>query len=133
MSVIQVEAHLSAEELLKAVEQLSEQELEQFFDKIVKMRAQQSAPRLSLQESELIARINQPMALDIRQLYDDLMAKRRASSLTEKEYEELLRLTNEVEKSDAERVRCLVELASIRNLPIDDLMNQLGIQALPYE
>ncbi len=133
MSVIQVEAQLSAEELLKAVEQLSAQELEQFFDKIVKMRAQQSAPRLSLQESELIARINQPMALDIRQQYDDLIAKRRASSLTKKEHEELLRLTNEVEKSDAERVHCLVELARIRNLSIDDLMNQLGIQALPYE
>ena|ERR1051325_6029240 len=133
MSVIQVEAQLSSEELLKAVEQLSAQELERFFDKIVEMRAQQKAPRLTLQESELLARINQPIARDTRQRYHDLIEKRRASLLNEAEYEELLRLTDEIEKADAERVRSLVELARVRNLSLDDLIKQLGIQAPPYE
>lgn len=133
MSIIQVEAQLSSEQLLKAVEQLSEQELERFFDKIIEMRSQHIAPRLSLTESELFAKINQPLSPNTRQLYHQQIAKRRAGSLTEKECEELLRLTDEVEKSDAERLRCLVELARIRNLSVDELMNQMGIQAPPYE
>jgi hypothetical protein len=133
MSTIQVEAQLSSEQLLKAVQQLSEQELEQLFDKIVELRSPQLAPRLPLAESELIAKINQPMPLDRRQRYHKLIAKRRAGSLTDSEYEELLQLTDEAENADAERMRCLVELARIREITLDELMIQMGIQPPSYE
>lgn len=133
MSVIQVEAQVTSEELLKAIRQLSRQELEQLFDQIVELRSGNAASRLSLTESELMAKINQPIAADRRRRYHELLDKRRAQQITEAEYEELLRLTDEVEQGDAKRVQCLVELARLRNLSVDELLSQMGIRALPYE
>ncbi|MDF5724673.1 MAG: hypothetical protein PUP91_30260 [Rhizonema sp. PD37] len=47
MPVIQVEAQVSAEQLLKAVEQMQAQEFEVFVTQVLLLRAQREAPRLS--------------------------------------------------------------------------------------
>lgn len=133
MPVIQVEAQLTSEQLLNAVKQLSEEEREQFFEHLVEWRSQDKLPRLSLTESELLARINQSLSLEVRERYHELTAKRRALLISDEEYEELLRLTDEVEKADAERIRCLMELARLRKVPLDELIRQMGILPQPYE
>lgn len=47
MPTIHVEAEVSREELLKAVEQLSPQELSQFVSQVLTLRARRDAPGLS--------------------------------------------------------------------------------------
>ena len=131
MSTIQVEAQVSAEQLLQAVQQLSEQELEQFFNKIVELRSPIVAPTLSIAESELIAKINQPVLPAIQQRHQELMAKRHAQSITEREYDELLVLIDKLEKADAERIRCMRELARLRKVSFDEVTQQLGIKQQP--
>ncbi len=60
--------------------------------------------------------------------YDELGIKRDAGTLTADEYDELLQLTDQIEKVDAERLRHLAELARLRQTSLDALMDELDIK-----
>jgi hypothetical protein len=103
MPAIQLTADLSSEQLLQAVTQLSPRELTKFLKQVAAVRPPQAEHTLSRRESELLLKINQGVPELIQQRYDDLIAKRRAQTLTPDEYAELLSLTDQVELSDARR------------------------------
>lgn len=128
MSTIQVEAQLSYNELLKAVEQLSLPELEQFVPQIIALQARYRAPTLPKDEANLLLRINQGVPSNIQERYDELIAKRRAETLTPEEHSELLRLTEHIERLEAKRAEHMAELARLRNTSLTALMEELGIQ-----
>ncbi|MBI4671108.1 MAG: STAS/SEC14 domain-containing protein [Chloroflexi bacterium] len=132
MPVIQLEAQVPTDKLLSVVEQLSEPELEQFARDVSTIVARRKAPSLSQRESELLLKINQGVPSDVHQRYTELIAKRQDETLTEDEYAELLQLTNQVEEIDAERIRYLAELASLRGVTLIALMESLGITTPPY-
>ncbi len=64
--------------------------------------------------------------------YHELIENRRDATLTPDEYAELLALTDEVETFDANRVEYLAALASIRNIPLKVLMDELEIHPPDY-
>jgi hypothetical protein len=129
MPTIQLNAQLSAADLLHAVEQLEPGELNQFVSAVVALRARRQSNGASLAESELLDRINVGLAPERRTRYDDLVAKRRAEALSPAEHAELLQLTDEVEKLQAERARAVVELAQLRQQPLAAVLQELGILA----
>lgn len=131
MTTIHVEAHFSADDLLKAIEQLENTELERFVERLIDLKAQRSAPSLSEGETELLSRINQGLPSDLADRYRRLIEKRRAASLLPEEHEELLRLSDQSERLEAERVEALAELARLRGTSLTRLMSDLGIQAPP--
>jgi hypothetical protein len=132
MPTIQVKAELTANELLLAVQQLGKKELEQFVYQVVNLRAKREAPSLPKAEAELLKKINRGIPKDIRERYKVLIEKRRDEELTPKEYKELLKLSDEVEKIEAQRVEYLAEMAMLRQTSMADLMKSLGIQAPAY-
>ena len=132
MPVIQVEAQLRTDELLKAVGQLNQPDLEQFVSQIIALRAKRQAPSLPRDESELLLKINAGVPSDIKERYNTLIAKREAETLTPDEYEELLQLTQQVENLQVRRVECLAELARLRGTSLTALMHNLGIQPSAY-
>lgn len=132
MPVIQVEAQVPAAELLKAVEQLSQPDLEQFVSQVVALRAKRHAPSLPRVESELLLKINQGVPSDIQKRYNELIAKRQAETLTSDEYQELLRLTQQVEEFEVRRVEYLAELARLRGTSLTTLMENLEIRPPAY-
>lgn len=132
MSVIQIEMQISTEQLFKAVERMPQNELEKFVTRLLALRAQPEVPRLSEVESELMLNINRGVPLELQHRYDELIDKRREETLNEDEYSELLRLTDEVEKLDVERMECLMELARLRKKPLKTLMQELGIKPPAY-
>ncbi len=132
MTYVEVKAQLSIEELLRAVGQLSQLELENFMQRAMALRAQRQAPSLTHAETELLQRINQRMPPKIQSRYDTLISKRKAETLTPQEYEELLELTDAVEAFEAQRVESLVELARLRKLSLPELLQQLGISTPEY-
>lgn len=132
MSSVQVKTDLPFPELLHAVEQLNQFDLEQLMTRIITLQANRQAPALSKEETDLLLRINQGIPLVIQTRFDQLVAKRRAESLTPDEHQELLYLVNQIEKSDAERIRELTKLAQLRGVTLTTLMDQLGIQPPPY-
>ena len=128
MPTIQIEADLSSDQLLTAARQLPRREFDQFVMRVLSLRAERVAPVLPAAESELLLRINHPVPDDLQHRYDELIGRRDKRTLTSEEHEELLGLTDQIELLEAERMGHLIELAQIRRIPLDELMNQLGLQ-----
>ncbi len=132
MSTVKVEVQLFSGDLLKAVEQLSQSDLEQFVSQVMTLQAQRKARSLPQIEAELLIKINQGIPSDIQRLYNELIAKREAETLTVEEHQNLLQLTEQVEKLQAQRIESLAELARIRGISLTVLMTNLGIKTSEY-
>jgi len=132
MSTVQIESQVSLDELLNGVAQLSLPELEHFVLRVIALQAQRKSPSLPRNETELLLKINQGLPLDTQKRYDELVAKRKAETLTPDEHQELLRLIDQIEKSDAERVKYMVDLAHLRGTSLTALMEDLGIRPPAY-
>jgi hypothetical protein len=120
---------MSITELLQAVNQLNEPDLDQLVDRVLLLRAKRKNNILSAAETELLLHINQG---DLHQPYQALEKKQDAEILTNGEYEELLELSDRIEILAAERAESLVKLAQLRQVPLMQLMNELGIKAPEY-
>ena len=132
MSVIQVQARVSTEQLLEAVEQMPTDEFSAFVSQLLVIRVQREIPRLPATEARLLMQINQSIAPELQRRYDDLCIRRQAAILTSEEYTELLTLSDQIEQWAADRIAFLAELARIRQVSLPDLMSTLGIQAPEY-
>jgi hypothetical protein len=75
---------------------------------------------------ELKAKRERPKEFNER--YRELTKKRQEERLTEAEHEALIRLTDEAELKQAERLQALVELARLRNMSLQEVMDALGIK-----
>lgn len=128
MPTIHIEADLSSDQLLSAAQQLPRREFDQFVTRVLSLRAERGAPVLPAAESDLLLKVNHPVPDDLQHRYDELLARRDARTLTSEEHEELLALTDQVELLEAERMQHLIELAQLRRITLDELMNQLGLQ-----
>jgi hypothetical protein len=127
MPTINIQADVSVDMLVKAAEQLSETELRQFTSQVLALNAKRTAPSITQQEAELLVHINTRLPEDVQRRYDELIARRDAETLGDAEYQELLRLTTQVESFDVARVEALSKLASRRGLTLSALMRQLEI------
>jgi hypothetical protein len=129
MPTINIQADVSVEMLVKAAEQLSETELRHFTSQILALHAKRTAPSVTQAEAELLVHINSRLPEDVQRRYDELIAKRDAEMLSDAEYEELLRLTKQVEAFDVARVEALSQLAAHHSVTLSVLMRQLGIES----
>ena len=126
-------AKVSADQLLEAASQLNPGELEQFVTQVIALQARRRAPSVTKTETELLMKINNGLPTDVRARYWVLIGKRQEESLTEEEYEELLRLSDQTEQLQVERLEALIELAQLRGTTLDALMDSLGIKAPPVQ
>ncbi len=127
MATIHIKAQLSYEELLNAIDQLNLPDLEKLVSQVISLQAKRKAKSFSKDETELLLKINQKIDPKIKERYDELITKRQEEILSSQEYDELLKLTNEVEKFNVKRVENLTRLAQLRNVTLDELMKNLGI------
>ena len=124
---------LETEQLLNAALQMPQQELDQFVARLFTLKAKERAPVLSEREAELLNKIYQPLPDGMQQQLNELIEKRQAATISEKELQELIGLTNRVELFDAERLEHLIELAHLRSVPLENLIRQLGIKPVPHD
>jgi hypothetical protein len=89
-------------------------------------------PGLTARESRLLADISAGLPTATWQRYRELCAVRRDDRISDEEYGELLRLTEEVEVWNARRVELLSELARLRKVPLRELVAQMGLAPPPY-
>lgn len=125
--------HIETAELLNAALQLPPIELEKFVTNLFVLKAKEHTPSLSQRESELLLQINQSLPPLQRKRLNLLIKKRQAHTITPAEMQELKQMTHEIEKSDALRLKCLIELAAIRNVPLNDLIKQMGLKPYPHD
>jgi secreted Zn-dependent insulinase-like peptidase len=129
MSTLRIETQVTTEQLLAALDQMSQAEFEQFAEHVLALRLRRNPTVLAARESELLQGINQGLPSDLRQRYHELIAKRDAGTLSTAEHAELLQLTDQVEQREAERLEQLVALAALRQVTVPQLMHDLGIMA----
>ncbi len=86
---------------------------------------------LSQTRFELLTKIRQGIPADLQRRFDDLIGKRRGRTISQAEYEELLRLTEQIEDLDARRVEYLAELARLRETTVPALMKDLDLKTPP--
>lgn len=128
MPTINIQAEVSVDVLVKAVEQLHEAELRQFTAQVLALNAKRMAPSVTQGEALLLLHINGRLPQDIQRRYDELIVKRDAETLDTEEYAELLRLTRQVEAFEVARLEALTKLASLRGVTLPELMRQLDIR-----
>jgi hypothetical protein len=83
-------------------------------------------------EADLLQRINEGLPQLLGQRYHELVARRRAETLTPEEQVELIGLSDQIEAANARRIEYLIDLARLRKTSLEALMSQLGIKAPGY-
>lgn len=129
MPTIQIET----DQLLDAALQMPEEELKQFVARLFALKAREKTSVLSQSEADLLLKINEGLPPALQERLNELIDKRQSYTITEQELQELIRLTEEVEQFDVERLKHLIELAHLRNVSLDQLINQLGIKPASHD
>ncbi len=124
---------IRTDELLQAALQLPPVEWEQFVTRLFTLKARERAPVLSEREAELLNQIYQGLPAAMQQRLNELIKKRQAYTITETELQELVALTDQVELFDAARLERLIELAHLRSVPLQQLIQQLGLKPVPHD
>ncbi|MEL6250373.1 MAG: hypothetical protein AAFR87_00065 [Bacteroidota bacterium] len=115
--------------LFKKFEELSPTEVDIVLEKLLSIRASQKAPALGRQETALMQQINDGLSEEELEELEALIARRDAEEISEIELQRLIQLTEKMEQLNVERMELIVELSSIRNMSIRDLMKELDIRA----
>ncbi len=124
---------IRTDELLQAALQLPPVEWEQFVTRLFTLKARERAAVLSEREAELLSQIYQGLPATMQQRLNELIEKRQAYTITETELQELITLTDQVELFDAARLERLIKLAHLRNVPLAQLIQQLGLKPVPHD
>ena len=90
------------------------------------------APKLDKRESELLQKISLGLSADFWEKYRALVATKESRLLTETERETFIGMTDQIEAANAGRMKYLIELAQLRQIPLLQLMAQLGIKGGNY-
>ena len=125
--------HLSAPQILAAVEHLSLPELEAVASRVLALRAARRDPHVDSEETTLLQRINQTLPDDLKMRLQALIAQRDTAGLTEAEYTELAALTARLEVLHADRMEALATLAQRRGVTVDAVMRQLGVHCPDHD
>lgn len=129
MPTVQVKSNieLGIEDILAGIDQLDTPELENFLQQVSQLLARRKAKSLSKKETELLIKINEGLSRHEAERYKKLAAKLEDETMTPEENREFLELVEIVEANDAERLKYLIELARLREVSLEELMQQLGL------
>jgi hypothetical protein len=79
------------------------------------------------EETQLLLEINQGIPAELAQRYQALRDRRDNGDLTELEQSEIIQLCDEMENIGVKRLEALMRLADLRQVPLLQLMSDLGI------
>jgi hypothetical protein len=120
---------MGVDELLKAVDNLSEPDLNNLVKRAMFVRAKHQANISTAEETALLLEIRKEIPPELSDRYETLADKRDDEILTEAEYAEIVDLSDQIECFGVTRIEALAKLATIRQVPLLKLMDDLGIQS----
>lgn len=127
MSTIKLEVQLSSQELLQTVKQLNDTELEQFLSQVIILNTQRKSAKLLTGDVEKPLKNNPDSNWESLNYYNQLITK-TDRKMTEEEYRELLRLSEQIDQLQAHRFEYLADLAHLHGVSLTELMFSLGFQ-----
>ena len=92
-----------------------------------------AAVTLNAEDSVLLTRINAGLSAVSWERYDALQQRRRAGQLRPGDRDELIDLTDQIERANADRIGHLAALAWSRGVTLSALADRLGIAPHPAE
>ena len=123
---------ITVSELLKSVGQLNTREFEEFFVKIQSLRSLKASSNVSNEENKLLKQINIGLLSAKQVRFEYLIARRDARTITEQELNELLKLTEEVEKNDTIRLKRIAKLADLKNMSLPEVVDYYKLQPIQH-
>ncbi len=123
---------ITISELLKSVGQLNTIEFEEFFMKIQSLRAQKIPFSVSDEENRLLKQIIAGLLSSKQVRFEYLIARRDARTITEQEFNELLKLTEEIEKNDTIRLKRIAKLADLKNMSLPEVVDFYNLQPIQH-
>lgn len=124
---------MSRAQIFDAVKQLPPNELEDFVNQILVLRAKKRFSALSDTETKILKNIYRKFSVEKLARLRSLKAKLEEADLSKNEYAELAALSDSLEEFHARRIKNLVKLSKIRGLELEETMAQLGIKFPDYE
>jgi hypothetical protein len=112
--------------------------LDQFVVDVLSQRLGQSrlaipaGASVSAEESKLLEAINRGLSEAVWARYHALVKRRREETLTPAEKDELIILSDTIEAASVVRLKLLQQLARLRGVSLEQLMDQLGIHGSIY-
>ncbi|MBY5280567.1 STAS/SEC14 domain-containing protein [Aphanizomenon flos-aquae CCAP 1446/1C] len=125
---MKLEVQLSSEALFQAVQQLNEPDFDKFVSQVIILHTQRKAAKLIKEEAELFLKNNPDISDNTQIYYNQLIAKADEENLTDEEYRELLRLSEQIDQLQAHRFEYLADLAHLHGVSLMELMKNLGFQ-----
>lgn len=120
--------HIGFDDLVQGVSRLDSTELTTFFEKLNHAISGQQLPSPLDEEALLLKKIKTVMPASVIRRFKELQKKQYAYSISEKEQEEILSITDFIETKSADRIALLAALAKIRQMPLTDLAKQLQLK-----
>jgi hypothetical protein len=119
-------------EILNGISVWETNEIEQFMLKINKIVANRKENTINNNENDLLKIIKNSIPEKEQKRFEFLSKKLQKKSISTSEHAEMLELVDLLEQKHAERLEKLIELAHLRNVPLDILMQQLQLTIVPH-
>jgi len=127
MPIVHVPVHLTMEQLLAAIKQLSPDELREFAEQLAAWQKQHD--QQDREEAALLAVVEENSRLPPaeQRRYEQLRRKRERRTLTERELAEYQALLQQLEARNVKRIEVLIALAQGRGTTLRGVMKDLGL------
>jgi hypothetical protein len=125
---LQLSSELEQQLLSAAIEQGIEPDLYILNTLQERLLSNRSVP---MTEAELIQQINIGLSPSDWEKYHAFIDKRQAETLTQDEYQQLVLMSDRLEKLNVQRIQSLIQLAKLRQQTLPELMENLGINSNP--
>ena len=128
MEMVNIARQTSPLNLLPNMAELPISELEVYLIEISALIRRKQTTDNTVRERVLLEKITQTaLSKKKTQRYQELVYKLEFDTLTDAEHAEFMRLAHQEEGLRNQRVKCLIELAQLRAVPLSQLMKDLGL------
>lgn len=128
MTITQGQSVIDTQGVLSGASQMPLNELEHIVRELNALITRRKEADPKYQEKKLLHKINQTVLPDTQaERYALLIQKLEPDTMTETEHTEFMDLVAKEEALRNERVKYLIELAQLRNIPLLKLMDNLGL------
>ena len=116
------------DDLVKGISRLNTVELTSFFEQLNQVIGGQKPLPKPAEEAILLKKIKALIPASVIRRFKVLQAKRHNHTISEKEMEEILLITDFIEEKSAERIALLATLAEIRQISLPELVKQIPLK-----
>lgn len=121
------------EQKLRATASAAGQNVDAYILRLLENNVQNQPSQEKSKTIALLQLINRGLLPEVWSRFHSLVQKREDHTITDTELAELIELTDSIDLAHAQRMEALVELAVLKNKPLEVLMDELGVGPVAYE